>query len=91
MPDSFPVQPPSNDNPFLVDGVDGGIIDGDNDEGDSMMVGEGDEADGLCTEASQATGADLLLNQGIMPRTHPINVPLLAPTTLASPHFPSTP
>ena len=41
MPDSFPVWPYSNDNPVPVDGIDGGINDGDNNEGDSMMVGEG--------------------------------------------------
>ena len=56
-----------------------------------MMAGEGNEADGPWTEARQATGADHLLNQGIVPRAHPLNASLPAPTTLASPCFPSTP
>ena len=65
MLDSFPVCPPSDNNLVPVDGIDGGINDGDNDEGDSTMAGDSDEADGPWTEASQATGADHLLNQGV--------------------------
>ena len=55
------------------------------------MAGEGDEADGPRTEASQATGTDRLLNQGIVPRAQPLNVSLPAPTTQESSRVPSTP